>query len=383
MTVRFPQGFRNILPVPINLGLIKAFQTFVSSIISTKVLNRPSKRGPLFVTWLVTHECNVFCRFCSTHNLKKQFPEAISPERARKIAYEIIRAKTYAVGFTGGEVLLWPHLFDVIKILKKHGVVVYIVTNGLLLREKADEILESRLDYVVVSIDSDDAGEHDRLRDCPGLYEKLAEGIRYLKTRRKGETPLIKAATIICRSNLPVLERIVDNLKSLVDVTSVQPIVGGYAHGPHGRSETHLEPLMFRSDEEDFVRGFFDKWVRHSHDFRNDYFRLIPRYWFHKEELAAKINCWSPFLRLQILPNGDVFHCTANAKFPSVGNLNHSSLGEIWNSAEMIRQREEIRFHRNGCICWAQDTSFNAFLGKVPCPKIASRFVRQCAQPQK
>jgi len=362
----FAKNFKKIFPAPLNSSLISALITFICTIVLTKILNRHSKRGPLFVTWLVTYNCNVFCKFCSTHSLKKQFPEEISLERAREIAYEIIKAKTFTVGFTGGEVLLWPHLFDIIEILKKRNIIVYIVTNGLLLKEKVNEIIKSRVDYIVVSIDSDSANEHNEIRNSPGLYEKLVDGIEYLKIRRIGKRPLIKSTTVICRNNLHKLEGILCNLKSLVDVTSVQPIVGGHAYGPHGKDESSLESLVFRKDEEKYVKGLFDKLIRKNDDFKNDYFKLIPHYWFHKEELAKRINCWSPFLRLQILPNGDVFHCTANTNYPSIGNLNNSSIQEIWNSPEMIRQREEIRLHKNNCICWSQDSSFNALLNRAP-----------------
>lgn len=363
----FVKDFKKIFPAPLNSSLINAFTTFIYSIVLTKMLNRPSKRGPLIVTWLVTYNCNVFCKFCSTHSLKKQFPEEISLERAKKIAYEIIKAKTYTVGFTGGEVLLWPHLFDIIKILKKHNIIVYIVTNGLLLKEKADEIIENRVDYIVVSIDSDNANEHDQIRNYAGLYKKLVEGIEYFKMRREGKRPLIKSTTVVYRNNLHNLERILGNLKSLVDVTSVQPIVGGYAFGPHGKDDATLELFMFRQDEQKYVEALFYKLISKNDAFKNDYFKLIPSYWFRKEELVKKINCWSPFLRLQILPNGDTFHCTANANYPSIGNLNNSSIQEIWNSAEMIRQRGEIRLKKNNCICWSQDSSFNALLNRLPC----------------
>ena len=47
----------------------------------------------------------------------------------------------------------------------------------------------------------------------------------------------------------------------------------------------------------------------------------------------------------------------------------------------MINQREEIIMHKNGCICWTQDTSYNAvfgdtiFINKLPVfNKISKKF---------
>ena len=73
-------------------------------------------------------------------------------------------------------------------------------------------------------------------------------------------------------------------------------------------------------------------------------------------------------MRLQILPDGQTFHCNVNPEYAlnPLGNVKYNSILDIWNSNEMIRQREIIRNHKNNCICWTQDTSFNAILDDVP-----------------
>lgn len=170
-----------IVPIPITGRALTAGVTLFTNLIYTRLLNRPSPRGPLFVTWVPSFDCNAFCRFCGTHTSHKQQPEDLPLKRCLEIADEIGRAKTWVVGFSGGEVLLWPYLFDVIRELKKHNIVVYIVTNGMLLEDFVDEILSSGVDYVVVSIDSDQAAEHDDVRQLFGLYAKAVKGMRKLR----------------------------------------------------------------------------------------------------------------------------------------------------------------------------------------------------------
>jgi len=228
----------------------------------------------------------------------------------------------------------------------------------------------NNIDYVIVSIDSDNPQEHDEIRNSPGLFDKLVDGIKELKAKRNASRPLIKSTTVIYRNNLVKIAQILESLRSIVDITSIQPIVGGYASGPHGKTDATLQNLTFGKDDEHFVQEVFDRLIREHNDFNNNYFKLIPRYWFHKEDLVRKIRCWSPFLRMQILPNGDTFHCTAHADFPRIGNIKTMSILEIWNSPEMVRQRESIRLHKNNCICWTQDASFNAVLDSVPCIKM-------------
>lgn len=59
--------------------------------------------------------------------------------------------------------------------LKSRGVTCYLVTNGLLLESLADEVVDSGLDWIVVSIDSDKPAEHDRNRHVEGLPGWLLE----------------------------------------------------------------------------------------------------------------------------------------------------------------------------------------------------------------
>jgi radical SAM protein with 4Fe4S-binding SPASM domain len=358
-------SINKLLSIKVSSKIFCGFITFITNLLQTRVFNSRASRGPLFVTWLVTFDCNIACRFCSTHSLKNKYSENISKKRALALAHEIGKAQTWVVGFTGGEVLLWPHLFDVIKVLKKYNINVYVVTNGLLLKDKVEDILKSGLDSVVVSIDSNIASEHDYIRNCPSLYNKIMEAIEYLKMKRKNNTPLIKATTVLTRYSLPKIETIIREFEKIVDVTSFQPLACDYSNSPHGRSEKNIDDLKYEGSEKESVEMLINKLINARAAFNNKYYKLIPEYWLNKDSLK-RIKCWSPFLRLQILPNGDVFQCTANPRYGVVGNINKSSLMDIWNSNELRKQREEIRLHKNDCICWTQDTSFNAIIDSLP-----------------
>ncbi|MDD4900819.1 MAG: radical SAM protein [Patescibacteria group bacterium] len=357
--------FQNSSSFVIDSSLLKASVTFLSNIVRTKIFNIDAKRGPLFISWLCTYRCNANCRFCNTHEMNKRYPEGLSLKRALEIAHEIGRAKTWVVGFTGGEVLLWPYLFDVIKVLKQYGVKVYFITNGLLLKKNAEKIIEAGVDTVVVSLDDLSAAEHDDNRRVPGIYNLAIEGIKFLKTNRKGQKPIIKSTTVLSKKTYPKIEQIISHLAELVDVTAVQPVVTGYANGPHDISQTEKSSFLPEPGKKRLVEEAILRLTRRYPAFNNFYFKNISTYWFNPEKLL-KINCWSPFLRLLIMPDGSVSHCPVNPKYSTVGNLKSLSLMEAWNSQAIKRQREEIRRHNNNCVCWSQDTSFNAFLHGLP-----------------
>lgn len=356
--------------------IMKAISVFISSLIHTRLFNINSSRCPMFITWLCTYNCNAYCKFCSTHRIKKRFPDVLSRERALEVAHEIGKSGTVAVGFTGGEVLLYPYLFEVIRILKEYGVIIYILTNGLTLKENTESILDTGVDTIVVSVDSIVPQEHDMLKGKPGIYNALIEGIEYIKKKRVNNKPIIKTTTVLSKQNYTKIKDIIDYLSKIADVNSIQPISTGFANGVLNIPEKEKDSFLFSlKDELDFQKHL-NNLIKHHHSFNTSYFKNISTFLFRPERLL-KIRCWSPFLRLQIQPNGEVFHCVINPRFGSVGNLNNMSLIDVWNSSEMMRQREVIRRHQNRCICWCQDTSFNIFLDSIPLINKLPVFMRQ------
>jgi len=356
--------YRRILPVPVTSRFATALGTFAANLLWARVFNRPSPRGPLFATWHLTFDCNAFCRFCTTHKLKKTHPESLGLERSLEICDELAAAGTWVVGFTGGEVLMSPKLLPLIRRLKQRGLMVYIVTNGLLLEERAQELIDSGLDYIVVSLDSDRPSEHDQIRQVDGLHDSACRGIERVRALRQGGRPEIKTTTVMTGENVHRLTEILDFLSTRVDKISVQPICWGYKEHPHGRSRESLGGLAPTVDDRQRVEDSIRKASESYPMFRKPYFRLVPDYWFDAESLAARVPCWSPFLRLSITPEGKALHC--GTRFPMIGSLQDSSLMTLWNSAEMRSQRETVRCRRNNCICWSQDTSFNILMAELP-----------------
>ncbi|MEO5375153.1 MAG: radical SAM protein [Alphaproteobacteria bacterium] len=376
MTTETSHGLSRILPAPATSRLAAAVLTFGANVLCGRVLNVASPRGPLFVTWGLTFDCNAYCSFCTTHKLHRAHPPGLSPEQALDIADQIADAGTWVVGFTGGEVLMSPLLFPVVRRLKERGVVAYIVTNGLLLAEHAAEIVESGLDYVVVSLDSDDPREHDGQRRVAGLMDKALEGIERLRDLRgRRRRPMVKAVTMLTAHNLDRIGAIFDVLGRHADVVAAQPIVWGYGEHPHGRSKERLGELVFGPDERERVEAMLARAARDHPMLRQSYFRRIPSYWFSPEDLAARIPCWSPFLRLTINPEGQVLHC--GTRFGMVGDLRRERLMDTWNGEEMRRQRETVRLRRNNCICWSSDTAFNNLMDRLRLPNLLPTWHRR------
>jgi len=227
------------------------------------------------------------------------------------------------------------------------------------------KIIEADIDTVVVSLDSASPSKHDYNRGRPGTFNAAIQGIKELKKKRK-KKPIIKSTTIFSKQTYPQIKQTIDYLSQIVDEYNIQPIVTGYTNHPHQIDKNQKKSFIPQTEEESQLIESLRKLKQAYPSFNNFYLNNIPTYLFHPKKLL-KIKCWSPFLRLQILPQGAVTHCPANPKYSStVGNLKNMSLMEAWNSPIIKKHREEIRKHKNNCICWSRDSSFNASLYAFP-----------------
>jgi radical SAM protein with 4Fe4S-binding SPASM domain len=143
------------------------------------------------------------------------------------------------VTLSGGEPLLrrdWPQLASAIR---RAGMRLELITNGMLVADQADIIAEQDCFGVTFSVDG--APEvHDALRGVPGGLERSLRGAEAL--RRRGVR--IGAVTQVNRRNLPRLE---DIRRLLVD----RGFWGWQLQltMPHGRAGEHGGSLCLTPDE--------------------------------------------------------------------------------------------------------------------------------------
>lgn len=169
---------------------------------------------PLVVVWRVTEVCDLGCRFCEYSRHLSRSRRSIDP--AAVLAFGAVlrdfRASTgrpVHVSFLGGEPLLWRPLFDVARTLKHDcGLQIGLTTNGTRLPAAGvtEQLLEN-FDQVTVSVDGLEPW-HTSVRDAPGLWNRLRDGVKALAARKaqRGAGPLLRVNTILMRSNVENLE---------------------------------------------------------------------------------------------------------------------------------------------------------------------------------
>ena len=105
------------------------------------------------------------------------------------------------VSLFGGEPLLYPDILPLIREIKKRGLTCTIITNGGRLEALADELVESGIDSIAVSIDGPPE-RHDQTRGQAGSFEKAAAGVRAIARARDRQSKALPMQIAI----LPVTE---------------------------------------------------------------------------------------------------------------------------------------------------------------------------------
>jgi len=118
---------------------------------------------------------------------------------AKELAWSTIRH----VRLTGGEPLLLEEVGRIVKIFKDAGIVVSIITNGLLLDRRWPDLAAAGLDQVVVSLDSPWPEVHDRFRKTHGLFRNAWSGIKRIRT--ESPSTVIRVNTVVGEHNLESL----------------------------------------------------------------------------------------------------------------------------------------------------------------------------------
>jgi len=107
--------------------------------------------GVKSVNWHLTTVCNYKCKFCFSQKLDE---EVTSLKTAEEILRHIWKMGIEKINLAGGEPLLHPLIFEIIKLAKEMGFVVSIVSNGSCLNSGIIRKLTPYVDWIGLSIDS-------------------------------------------------------------------------------------------------------------------------------------------------------------------------------------------------------------------------------------
>jgi MoaA/NifB/PqqE/SkfB family radical SAM enzyme len=305
--------------------------------------------------------CNCRCVMCDiwkgNHNVRQ-----LSVQDVEGLLETLRRLGTQQVLMSGGEALLNPNFFQLCAILKKEGLRITLLSTGLLVERHLDELL-SLVDDIIVSLDGDES-LHDQIRNIPGAFRKLKEGVRLLHSRRPDYR--ITARTVIHRLNFHRLPAIVhaavemglDQISFLpADVTSeafnrAEPWDAPRQHQilPAEEELPELQAVieaLIRDQRELFESGFIAE--------SPEKLRKIGRYYTASYGLNPfpYKKCNAPWVSAVVEADGTVRPCFF---LPPLGNIHERTLDSILNGPEATRFRKTLDMDENEtckrCVCY-------------------------------
>jgi len=274
----------------------------------------------------LTRRCNLACLHCGSRcdgsqALTLDFDLLVT---TLGTVAEDFDPKSVMICLTGGEPLLYPHFWPLVKKITELGFPWGMTTNGTLIdSEQAARLRHSGIASVTVSIDGLKEA-HERLRRVPGCYGLTIQGVRALN---QVGVP-VQVTSVIHRDNYSELEALYDLMKSL-EVVSWRVI----NLDPIGRARDHLDLLLTREQFYgllDYVRKKrYDTWT--PFDVRYGCAHYLS-FEYEREVRDNYFICGSGIYVASILSNGDIFSCLDIERRDALiqGNIRTDRFSDVW-----------------------------------------------------
>jgi MoaA/NifB/PqqE/SkfB family radical SAM enzyme len=178
-----------------------------------------------------TTRCNYTCGFCAGRSM-----------RQGDLAWETFQRfldqtpTLEHVELQGeGEPLMHPRFFEMVAECRRRGIQVSLISNGSLLAQNVDRLLDADIESIDVSMESADAADFQSIRG--GKLSKVVEGLHLLMNRRRelGKArPVVGIAVTVLRRTLGAIANIVALYREL-------GLDGGVAIQPLQRMQGYTE----------------------------------------------------------------------------------------------------------------------------------------------
>jgi len=350
-----------------------AFQAFYRRLkcyLTYKLYNGRSAY-PETISLFLTYRCNLQCKMCGQWGMvgssRDYAPDILKAQLSlEEIEGLLSEVKSFKPNITlyGGEPLLYREWPEVVRMVKERGMRCNIITNGVLLYDHAEKMVELGVDEIIFSLDGP-RDVHDAIRGTPGTYEKAMTGFKKILDlkREKGlKKPLVNISTAIFETNYERLDEVISSAEEMgaSSVTFHHLIfIGRETYDRHDR----IFQELFSCSSHDWA-GFIrehppniipDRLIQVLKRIKSKETNLdlsvypnytdeeIEKYYatFDFSPDSYRRRCLSPWMVAYVFPDGSVRPCQSLNFI--IGNIKEASFKEIWNGKETLKFRGVLK----------------------------------------
>ena len=316
--------------------------------------------GPIIIVWNFTNVCNLHCRYCY-QSAGRPLPDELTFKEKIDLVNQMVDANVAYLAFSGGEPILGPRFWDLLRYASKY-LHVSIASNGTLLEDKSlvDKLADHGAKNVFVSLDGATAESHEFIRG-KGNFNRTIKGIENLVAN-----PYLSVGI-----NMVVTKRNYDEVPQVLELAKKLG-VNSFSHYnfiPTGRGKEDYDQDLTPEQRDNLLNLLYD-WHEKRKETGINIISTSPEYarvlyersggkstgLFHysadnttalKGIIKYAGGCGAGRVYAAIQPNGLVSPCVF---MPTViiGNLRENKLIDIWKNSELgwqLSDRDNYHFH--------------------------------------
>lgn len=273
----------------------------------------------------ITSKCNEKCVHCYIPHENKI--NSMDSNLFYNILEQCKRMNLLHLTISGGEPMTHDNFIDFLKKCNEYNFSVNILSNLTLLNKATlEEMKRNRLLSVQTSLYSMDANIHDAITQTNGSFEKTRNAIL---TLIENDIPL-QISCPIMKQNINCYYEVIDwGKEHNIKVGSDYVIIARYNH-----TTQNLSNRLSINDIKDVID---QRIVNEPH-----YLEIMEKDAEIKERNPDDFICSVCHSSICIAENGNTYPCAGWQDFV-VGNINETSLSEIWNNSIKVKYLRNLR----------------------------------------
>lgn len=320
------------------------------------------KISALPIVILMPHSaCNCRCVMCDIWKANKNLRQLTEAD-VKSLLSTLKKFGTQQVVMSGGEALLHPNFFRFCEILQKEKIKISLLTTGLTIKKNAEQLLQFVND-IIISLDGDEQ-LHDAIRNIPGAFKKIKEGVQYIKSINPNYK--ITARTVIHKLNFHSWSSIIESAKDmqLNQISFLPADVSSHAFNREVLwNDAKQNKILLQKEDLPELKKIIKLIIKnYSSEIQNHFIaesseklKKIYDYYaaFYNLNSFPYKKCNAPWVSTVIEADGTVRPCFFH---DAIGNIHENSLENILNSKKGIDFRKSLDVNTNSickkCVCY-------------------------------